>query len=105
MAITLWATAGFAKTLLSFLADDALGRSGHSVQRIEIEVDALSIRQSSLDLPSQVIGEHLIAAGFDRTQHLSNYVYRFDLRKGESAPHIRIDQTGMHAHHLRTLPA
>ena len=66
-------------------------RSGHRVQRIEVEVDALSIRQSSLDLPSQIIGEHLIAAGFDCTHRLSNYVYRFDLRKGESARHIRID--------------
>ena len=47
-------------------------RSGHSVKRIEVEVDALSIRQSSLDLPSQIIGEHLIAAAFDCTQRLSN---------------------------------
>jgi hypothetical protein len=32
--------------------------------RIEIEVDALPIRQSCLDLPSHIIGEHLIAADF-----------------------------------------
>jgi hypothetical protein len=77
----------------------------HSVLRIKIEVDALSIRQSSLDLPSHIIGEHLIPAGFDCTQHLPNYVYRLDLRKSELTRHIRVDGNGMHAHHLRTLSA
>jgi hypothetical protein len=62
-----------------------LPRSGSSALRIEVEVNAHFIRQSGLNLSGHVVGEHLIAASFDCTQHLPNYVYRLDLWKSELA--------------------
>ena len=61
------------------------------------------IRQSSLDLSGHVVGEHLIVASFDRTQHLPNYLRGLDLWKSELTRHIGVDRAGVHSQDLRAL--
>jgi hypothetical protein len=82
-----------------------LPRCRSSTFRIEVEVNAFLIGQSSLDLSSHVIGEHLIAAGFDCTQHLPDYLQRLDLWKSKLTRHVRVNRTGVHAHNLCALLA
>ena len=82
-----------------------LPRRRFSVLRIEVEVNARIVRQSSLDLSGHIVGEHLIAASLDCTQHLPNYVHRLDLWKRELTRHIGADRTNVHTHYLGALPA
>jgi hypothetical protein len=82
-----------------------LSRCRNGALRIEVEVNAHFIRQSGLNLTGHVVGKHLIAASFDCTQHLPNYVYGLDLGKSELTRHIGVDRTGVHTHYLRTLLA
>jgi hypothetical protein len=52
--------------------DEKLPRYQNSTVRVKVEVNAIFIRQSGLDLSGHVIGEHLIAVRFDCAQRLPN---------------------------------
>src|ERR1700751_2782189 len=82
-----------------------LSRCRNSAVRVEVEVNSQFIRQSSLDLSGHVVGEHLLAASFNCTQHLPNYLCGLDLWKSELTRHIGVDRTDVQTQHLCTLLA